>query len=430
MQAKITKYGDSMQKTEGEDAFQETEFGLIPKDWKVVRLGEIAEFVNGFAFKPTQWKDKGLPIIRIQNLTGNVDKYNYFDGEIDGRYLVHHGDLLISWSASLGVFLWKGGNAWLNQHIFKVTDLSSGVSKMFFYYVLQHYLSLITRKIRGTTMKHIVKKEFVATSVPLPPLSGQAKIAQVLGTIQRAIEQQDKIIQAAKNLKKSLMQKLFTEGLGHTEFKETEIGPIPISWEVVKLVDLVDFSRKPRDLNLNSFERIPFITMEMISIKKTNIDKYLLKEPDRIASGVYCEKGDILLPKITPCFENGKQGIIENIPLDFAFATTEVYPIKPKNNQLDKMFLFYFLAKPDVRRTIAGKMQGTTGRRRVPKDVVKNTLIPLPQIPEQREIARILSTVDKKIEAEERKKATLNELFKTMLHKLMTAEIRLKDIEV
>jgi len=226
------------------------------------------------------------------------------------------------------------------------------------------------------------------------------------------------------------MQKLFTEGLGHTEFKETGIGTIPASWEAVKLLHVVDFSKKPRDLNLNSFEKIAFITMEMIPIEKTYVNDFLLKEPNKISSGVYCEKGDILLPKITPCFENGKQGVIENIPYDFAFATTEVYPIKPRNDQLDKMFLFYFLAKPDVRKIIAAKMQGTTGRRRVPKDVVENTLIPLPALPEQQEIVRILSTVDEKIEVEERKKATLNELFKTMLHKLMTGEIRLKDVEV
>ncbi|GAH21085.1 unnamed protein product, partial [marine sediment metagenome] len=82
--------------------------------------------------------------------------------------------------------------------------------------------------------------------------------------------------------------------------------------------------------------------------------------------------------------------------------------------------LFYLLIKPDIRKTIADKMQGTTGRRRVPKDAVENALIPFPLLPEQQEIAHILSTVDKKIEVEEKRKATLKELFKTMLHKLMT----------
>jgi type I restriction enzyme S subunit len=85
------------------------------------------------------------------------------------------------------------------------------------------------------------------------------------------------------------------------------------------------------------------------------------------------------------------------------------------------MFLFYFFIRPAVRKAIARKMQGITGRQRVPKDVVKTTPIPLPEITEQREIARILDTVDRKIEAEEKRKVTLKGLFKTMLHKLRTA---------
>lgn len=206
--------------------------------------------------------------------------------------------------------------------------------------------------------------------------------------------------------------------------QETEIGLVPDDWKVVKLGDLINFSRKPRDLDLNLFEKIPFITMEMIPIGKTYINDYLLKEPDKISSGVYCEKGDILLPKITPCFENGKQGIIENIPYDFAFATTEVYPIKPKNTQLDKMFLFYFLIEPDVRRIIAGKMQGTTGRQRVPKDVVKNTLIPLPPLLEQQKIANVLGTIQRAIEQQDRIIDAAKNLKKSLMQKLFTEGLR------
>lgn len=148
------------------------------------------------------------------------------------------------------------------------------------------------------------------------------------------------------------MHTLFTEGLNGEEQKETEIGLVPKSWEVVRLGDAVDFTKKPGSLNLSEFNKIPFIPMEMIPIEELYITAYLLRSPDEITSSVYCEKGDILLAKITPSFENGKQCIVENIPYDFAFATTEVYPLKPRNN-LDKLFLFYFLIKSDVRETIA-----------------------------------------------------------------------------
>lgn len=91
------------------------------QSWRWLELGEVADFVNGYAFNNTHWGDSGRPIIRIQNLTGTSSKFNYFDGEVDYRYSVDPGDLLISWSASLDAFIWSGPKAWLNQHIFRVT---------------------------------------------------------------------------------------------------------------------------------------------------------------------------------------------------------------------------------------------------------------------------------------------------------------------
>ena len=87
---------------------------------KLVKLKEVADFINGRAFKPEEWGDQGLPIIRIQNLTGSSRVLNYYSGVVDEKYLVKRGDILISWSASLGVYIWEGDDAILNQHIFKV----------------------------------------------------------------------------------------------------------------------------------------------------------------------------------------------------------------------------------------------------------------------------------------------------------------------
>ena len=428
MQAKINEYADGTKESEKEDSFQETEAGLIPSDWKVVKLGEIADYVNGFAFKPTQWKDEGLPIIRIQNLTGNVDKYNYFDGEIDSRYLVRDGDLLISWSASLGVFLWKGGNAWLNQHIFKVTNLSSNVSKMFLYYVLQHRLFSIIGKIRGSTMKHITRKEFVATLIPLSPFLEQQKIARVLGTIQRAIEQQDKIIEAAKNLKKSLMQKLFTEGLGHIEFKETEIGEIPASWEVVRLGDVGIFQYGYTTSAIEERTGVKFLRITDIKeegnmfwenvpyckLSENELEKYRLAE------------GDILFARIGAT--TGKTCIIESPPISTFGSYLIRLQIKEKSKFSPK-FIYYFTNTDNYWTWINANKEGKL-KKGISASFLKTLPIPLPSLSEQQEIARILSTLDEKIEVEEKRRATLNELFKTMLHKLMTGEIRLKDVEV
>ena len=72
-----------------------------------VKLGDVATYINGYAFKPTDWSDTGAPIIRIQDLTGNSYQLNRYSGKYDSKYEVISGDVLISWSASLGVYVWK-----------------------------------------------------------------------------------------------------------------------------------------------------------------------------------------------------------------------------------------------------------------------------------------------------------------------------------
>ena len=147
---------------------------------------------------------------------------------------------------------------------------------------------------------------------------------------------------------------------------------------------------------------------------------YVLKSPDEISSGTYVEKGDLLVSKITPSFENGKQAIVEDIPTPFAYATTEVYPLHPDPKRLDRMYFFYYLKQSRVRIEIAGKMEGTTGRQRVPKVVVENYPIPLPPLPEQRAIAHILSTIQRAIAAQDAVIASAREVKRSLMHRLFT----------
>ena len=106
----------------------------------MARLGDIATYVNGFAFKPEDWSSEGLPIIRIQDLTGNSYQANHYDGRYDAKYEVNPGDILISWSASLGVYVWQNEKALLNQHIFKVIFNKVEVDKSFFVHQVRNIL--------------------------------------------------------------------------------------------------------------------------------------------------------------------------------------------------------------------------------------------------------------------------------------------------
>jgi len=201
-------------------------------------------------------------------------------------------------------------------------------------------------------------------------------------------------------------------------FKETEIGLIPEDWEVVRLGEVFKITQKPKNLKLENYNLIPFIPMENIGFGTFN-PKYVMKNPKDISSGTYFEKGDLLLAKITPSFENGKQSIVNDIPIEFGVATTEVIPLKQTEKSLIS-YLFYYLMKPEFRKYLALKMEGSTGRKRLSKEVLFNSLIPLPPLEEQKAIANILSTVQNAIEKAEKVINATKQLKKSMMKHLFT----------
>ncbi|EKX89018.1 restriction endonuclease subunit S [Corynebacterium durum] len=156
-------------------------------EWPMVKLGEVADFINGAAFKPSDWSSEGRPIIRIQNLTNPNSPFNRTERKVKDLLYVDPGDLLVSWSATLGVFRWTGQErAVLNQHIFKVVPKS--IDNVYLEFGLRFALQQIEKYLHGATMRHINRKEFLNLTVPLPPLGEQKRIAEILGNIQNAIE--------------------------------------------------------------------------------------------------------------------------------------------------------------------------------------------------------------------------------------------------
>ena len=135
----------------------------IPENWLRVRIGDFCDLVNGRAFKTREWTNKGLPIIRIQNLKNSSAKYNYFKGELDEKHIIKKGDLLFAWSGtpgtSFGAHIWKGETAALNQHIFKVKFSKDIIDTTFLKYSINQTLaSLIEKAHGGVGLRHITKK--------------------------------------------------------------------------------------------------------------------------------------------------------------------------------------------------------------------------------------------------------------------------------
>ncbi|SCH47163.1 EcoKI restriction-modification system protein HsdS [uncultured Ruminococcus sp.] len=168
----------------------------------MARLGDVATYINGYAFKPEDWSDTGLPIIRIQDLTGNSYQANRYNGEYAPKYEVNDGDVLISWSASLGVYIWHGEKALLNQHIFKVVFDKTDISKSFFVHQVENILEKAASSAHGATMKHLTKPVFDALPFYLPSLDEQHKIAAVLdkvsGLIAKRRQQLEKLDEMVK----------------------------------------------------------------------------------------------------------------------------------------------------------------------------------------------------------------------------------------
>ena len=163
----------------------------LPNGWAMATVGELADYVNGRAFKPTEWKDSGKPIIRIQNLNNAEAKYNFSPVSHEDKYLVKNADLLFAWSASLGAHIWHGGDAWLNQHIFLVLPKSS-TTKLFVFYLLEKITAELYAKAHGSGMVHVTKGKFESTKIALPPLPEQhrivAKIEELFSGLDKGIE--------------------------------------------------------------------------------------------------------------------------------------------------------------------------------------------------------------------------------------------------
>ena len=176
----------------------------------MIPLGEVAEFINGAAFKPEDWHENGRKIIRIQNLNDSSKPYNLTTRNVDKKYEVNTGDILVSWSASLGVFEWlEMETAWLNQHIFKAIPDKAKVHKNYFKYSLGKALNDMECYLHGATMKHVNRKEFLSTKIYVPPLEEQRRIAAILDKADGVRRKRKEAIRLTKELLRSTFLEMF-----------------------------------------------------------------------------------------------------------------------------------------------------------------------------------------------------------------------------
>lgn len=255
---------------------------------KTIRLGDVATYVNGYAFKPSDRGEVGLPIIRIQDLTGNAYDLGFYDGEYPKRIEINNGDILISWSASLGVYVWNRGKALLNQHIFKVVFDKANVDKDYFVYAIKYNLGVMESKAHGATMKHIVKKDFDNTLIPYPSLDEQKSIAQKLDLVSRVIIRRQQELDKLDELVKAR----FVEMIESTDTAPTRMGDIatyingyafkPAQWEdsgypIIRIQNLNDTNAPYNYYSGNLADKYLIHNGDVLVSWATHLEAYIWK---------------------------------------------------------------------------------------------------------------------------------------------------------
>jgi type I restriction enzyme S subunit len=317
--------------------------------------------------------------------------------------------------------------------VIRVKDKSAFDPRFVFYRLMELYQSGQTEDIQRRTTG-IRNLDFTAykerARFPKIPLPEQKKIAHVLSTVQRAIEAQERIIQTTTELKKALMHKLFTEGFRNEPQKQTEIGPVPESWEVVPLGKYV------RVLNGYAFKSSDYVRDGVRLIRISNVstgflidkdDKYLPASYLKERSAYALKAGDLILSLTRPIIKEGmKYCLIEEQHLP-ALLNQRVGRFEITNPRLRNDYLFQIIFSPYFIEPLKYMAEGSN-QPNVSPTRLEAFNIPIPgNMEEQEQIAKLLTGLNRKMELAQQKASQLKDLFRTLLHDLMTAKTRVHE---
>ena len=290
-----------------------------------------------------------------------------------------------------------------------------------------YYFALVALDIpsRGYNRHFKTLKE---QSLPRPPLLEQKKIAHVLSTVQQAIEAQERIVQTTAELKKALMQKLFTEGLRNEPQKQTKIGFVPKSWEVVALSDVCKFQSggTPSKKNPKFWEgAIPWVTPK--DMKRPRLDTAI----DHI-SQEGLESGSKLAPAGSVFVVVRGMILAKTVPVALAVVpmavNQDIRAIVP-GSKLRSDFLLYALQT--LSRNLSKKVgRSGHGTATLMSSEISKFKIPLPDLRTQHEVAAGIEKLEMKKKLNEQKRAQLQDILRTLLHELMTSMTRVHALEI
>lgn len=421
------------------EGYKRTEFGEIPVNWEVKELSFIANRITQKNVSTVS--DNVLTISAQYGLVSQTDFFNkkVASKNLEGYYLLERDDFAYNKSYSKGYPM--GAIKSLSLYDIGV------VSSLYICFRLQtpqvnnefyrHYFDsdlwhnevseIAQEGARNHGLLNVSVKEFFNINVLVPPIQEQQNIAELLSTVDEQIENTEQLIEKTKELKKGLMQQLLTKGIGHTEFKQTELGEIPVEWEVVDFFNcikqILDFrGRTPKKLGMEwGNGDIPALSANNVKMGYIDFtaECYLGSQElyDKWMTKGNLNSGDVLFTMEAPL------GNVTLVPDDNLYILSQrVVAFKTAENLVNEYFKYYLMSSL-FREELDKSATGTTAKGISQKNLALLKVV-VPPIEEQKEIASILSSVDEQIESYEQEKEKYLVLKKGLMQQLLTGKIR------
>ncbi len=395
--------------------YKDTPIGKIPVDWEAVALSKVTEINMGQSPSSNDCNEHGDGLPFYQGNAEFGSKYPSPQKWCNTpKKIADEGDILISVRAPVGEINIAPHKCCIGRGIAAVKP--KDIFEDFLYQSMLLHRKSLHRIAQGSTFEAINRKEVLELLILIPTFLEQKKIAKILTTVDDAIEKTAQIVEKTKELKKGLMQRLLTRGIGHKRFKKTEIGEIPEKWDVgqVSSYGYVITGNTPSTSVLNYYgNEYPFVSPFDLGEKKIifETEKYLSKDGLSVARAL--PTNSVLVVCIGSTI--GKTGIAGT-----TLATNQqINSVICENSNFN--FVYYYLS------FISKKIKLLSSTQAVPiinKGEFSRIKIPIPPIPEQKEIGDILSSVDGEIEKESNHKEQLEVLKKGLMQVLLTGKLR------
>lgn len=381
--------------------------------------------------KPGENNPNGVPLVRINNISKSntfiEDDMIYITNELSNEYkrtVLTGNELLFSVVGSIGRILdvpseLSGANISRALAIISPTD---EINKKYLYYYLQspNVNRYIEKEMQGNAQKVLNLSVLRNLDIPILPLKEQQKIADILSSVDAAIEKTEQVIAKTEEVKKGLMQQLLTKGIGHTEFKESLFGLIPKDWMLVSLSEVADVRDGTHDSPKYQSSGIPFITSKNLrngKIDFSDCNYITIEDHKKFSVRSFVEKGDILFGMI------GTIGSPVIVDIDFDFSIKNVALIKLNKDIVDNRYMKYLLESNLIQKEFSRVSDGGV-QKFVALSTIRKLKVPLPNLYEQQKIAKILLNQDSYLDSQFKKLSYLQEIKKGLMQQLLTGQVR------